>query len=348
MNEIIVSSPSSISSTEPGRISPVDIFLAQLPSANSKRTMESYLVTIVEIMRGQPFKTGRRYTANERQDATLAVRQFPWHALTYDMAMAIRANLVSRYSPRTTNGMIVAMRRVLGICYSQAAISREQYERITNTQNGLKLEAVDNDKLAGRELKDRELSQLKQACLSDKNEAAGARDAAIIGLLYVGMLRRFELAKIQMSDYEPETGNLSVTGKRRKTRTVRASASVRDLINAWLEKRGMEPEYLFLPVNKGGKIEYTRTNDEGEIEPSSISDQAVYNMLRKRAEQAGIDGSTLSPHDFRRTAITHHWRSGTPGPRIQKLAGHSSIATTGRYDRSDLEEALEAAEKLDF
>jgi site-specific recombinase XerD len=52
--------------------------------------------------------------------------------------------------------------------------------------------------------------------------ARGVRDAAMLALLYVGGLRRTELAGLRLSDYDPETRTLRLRGKGNKERQVYA------------------------------------------------------------------------------------------------------------------------------
>ena len=52
--------------------------------------------------------------------------------------------------------------------------------------------------------------------------------------------------------------------------------------------RGVAAGPLFLSINKGGKI----------VSPGAMAAQAVYNILEKRGEQAGV--KHFSPHDLHR------------------------------------------------
>jgi integrase len=64
-------------------------------------------------------------------------------------------------------------------------------------------------------------------------------------------------------------------------------------------------------------------------------------------EQAGVKHCAL--HDLRRTFVSQLAMAGVNAAVVQKLAGHTSIATTVRYYTGVMPEALKAAQaKLPF
>jgi site-specific recombinase XerD len=62
-----------------------------------------------------------------------------------------------------------------------------------------------------------------------------------------------------------------------------------------------------------------------------MTDQAIYNMLVKRATQAGV--AHFSPHDLRRTMAGDLLDAGADIVTVQKMLAHASVQTTARYDR---------------
>jgi integrase len=115
---------------------------------------------------------------------------------------------------------------------------------------------------------------------------AGIRDAALIGVLYGAGLRRSESVRLDLADYNIETGELTIRGaKGRKDRLGYATNGSADALKDWLVTRGGGPGPLFCRINKGGRITIHR-----------LTDQAVLHVLKKRAVQASV--ASFSPHDF--------------------------------------------------
>jgi site-specific recombinase XerD len=253
----------------------------------------------------------------------------PWHELRYEHLSAIRAKLEEAgKAPATVNATLCALRGVASAAFNLGLMAAEDYQRLRAVK------PAKGEKLpAGRALSAGEILALMQACARRKG-AAGIRDAALIGVLYCGGLRRAEVVALDHADYRcsEDTAELKIRGKGNKERIVYLNNGALDALTDWLSLRGDTPGPLFLPVNKGGKIQHHR-----------MTQQAIYNVLRKRAEQAGI--KTFSPHDLRRSCVSDLLDAGADIATVQKLVGHASVTTTARYDRRG-EEAKRRAVRL--
>ena len=251
-----------------------------------------------------------------------------WAGLRYQHTAAIRARLSELYSSATANKMLVALRRVLKECWRLGLMTAEDYQRAAD------LQAVTGETIpAGRSVTTGEMLALMNDCMNDPSPA-GARDAAIITLMYSTGLRRDELVSLDISNLDPESGRLVITGKRKKQRTAYLLKGAYDAMSDWLVVRGMDSGPIFVAITKGGRLQLGR----------EMTSQAIYNMLSKRAKAAGV--KEFSPHDLRRTFVSDLLDAGADIATVAKMAGHSNIQTTARYDRRPEQAKQKAAELL--
>ena len=124
-----------------------------------------------------------------------------------------------------------------------------------------------------------------------------------------------------------------MNGKGNKQREVFLPAGGVAHLKRWLALRGTAPGPLFVRVNKGGRI------DGGALSGTSVA-----NILARRAAAAGI--ASASPHDLRRSHVSHLLEAGVDIATVQKLVGHASVTTTSRYDRRGAEARRRAVELL--
>ena len=302
---------------------PVLAYLARL-SPGSRRTMRASLETIARLASG----------------GEVGALDFPWWLLRYQHSEAIRGRLAETYAPATANKMLSAMKGVLKSCWRLGLMTAEERDRASD------IEPVRGTRLPpGRSIPRGELRSLFEVCAQEANDprmrARGIRDAAMLALLYVGGLRRTELASLRLSDYDPEERTVRIRGKGNKERQVYAEGGADLLLSAWLELRGDPAGPLFLPVRKDGLVQHADAHGEKK---SSLSDQAVYKTVKRRHREAKI--KDVSPHDFRKTFVGDLLDAIGDLSTVQKLAGHSDPATTARYDRRGERAMREAASHL--
>jgi len=247
-----------------------------------------------------------------------------WGGLRFSHCAAVRASLAQSVAHSTANRMLSALRGVLKAAWRLGLIPTEQFHR------ALDFPPVRGETLPrGRALSGGELRALFAVCQNDNR--AGTRDAALFGVLYGCGLRRAEAVALDVGDFCPDTNELRVhTGKGNKSRVVYPPSGAVAALVTWLSWRqgavgsdGKEP--LFLPILKG------HAEGGGRIVLRRLSDQAVMDILLRRAKQAGLQKT--SPHDFRRTFISDLLDAGADIATVQKMAGHSNVQTTARYDR---------------
>lgn len=162
------------------------------------------------------------------------------------------------------------------------------------------------------------------------------KDAALIAILRGAGLRRGEAVKLNIRDFNPETGRLEINrAKGGKNRLVYLPEAAITCIENWLDIRSRKPGALLCPMRKGGVIEYR-----------PMSSTAVLAVVQKRAREAGVE--SFSPHDFRRTFCSDLLDAGVDIVTVQKLAGHADPNTTAKYDRRGEEIKRKAVQKLKF
>lgn len=242
---------------------------------------------------------------------------FVWEKLRYEDTQKLRAFLMGKYKARTVNKYLAAVRGVLRAAWRLKLISTDNYQHARD----VKVASI-NDLPAGRALQLTELRRLVQA-------APEPRDAALIAVLYAGGLRRFEAVKLRVENYNRRTGELTVVGKRNKTRIVTINEGWRRPLEAWLDT-------------------YTATSTaplfHSKRRAIGLSCSAVRDIVETCRLRAGV--APFTSHDMRRTFITDLIAAGVDLVVIKRIVGHEQINTTASYDRRGREAETTAVERL--
>lgn len=298
-----------VPATMPADRNPALVYLARLGSG-SRRTMRGALDKLADLL------------SLGRCDAVT----FPWPALRYQHAQAARSALVAEMAPSSVNKHLAALRGVLREAWRLGLLDAESYQRAADVQG-----VRGRREPAGRMLRAAEFQKLFEECA--KGGAAGARDAALLAVLAGAGLRRAEAAALDLADYDPATGALRVRhGKGGKDRTVYLENGSRTALGAWLKVRGPDAGALLCPVSQVGQVELRR-----------MTGQAVLYILRRLASDASV--AAFTPHDLRRSFISHLIDAGADLVSVKGLAGHANVNTTAAYDRRG-EEAKRRAARL--
>ena len=151
---------------------------------------------------------------------------------------------------------------------------------------------------------------------------AGARDRAILEVLYGCGLRASELCALDVSSLLPEEGLVRVWGKGGKERVVPLLGTAAGAVSSYLASG--RPS-----LDRSGACAALFLNVRG----TRISRQSVHAICERYGRLAGIEG--LHPHTLRHSFATHLVEGGADLRVVQELLGHSSIQTTQIYSHVD-------------
>ena len=141
----------------------------------------------------------------------------------------------------------------------------------------------------------------------------GARDRALLELLYASGLRVAEGCGLDLEDLDEVRHTVRVLGKGDRERVVPVGETALGALAAYLELRGRRRGPLFLNA-RGGRL----------------TPRSARRIVRARARQAGI-GQRVTPHTLRHSFATHMLGAGADLRLIQELLGHRRLSTTQRY-----------------
>jgi integrase/recombinase XerC len=151
------------------------------------------------------------------------------------------------------------------------------------------------------------------------------RDRAMFELLYSSGLRLAELVALDLGDgrLDLRQGEVTVTGKGAKTRTVPIGAKAREALQAWLGVRAQLARPAAKAVFVGAR-------------GARISPAVVGARLAAWARKSGLP-ERVHPHMLRHSFATHMLQSSQDLRAVQELLGHASISTTQVYTHLDFQ-----------
>jgi integrase/recombinase XerC len=168
----------------------------------------------------------------------------------------------------------------------------------------------------------------------DTTTLLGARDRAILEMLYSTGIRVSELVALDIADLDLGTSVIRVRGKGKRERVipigpgaVKAVIHYLDLRRSSLQSTRHDPDALF--INKHGQ---------------RLSTRSVRRKLDKYLLEAGLDLS-VSPHTLRHSFATHMLQRGADLRSVQEMLGHQSLSTTQIYTHLTGEDVKDEYEK---
>jgi len=154
----------------------------------------------------------------------------------------------------------------------------------------------------------------------DAETPTGLRDKAMIEVLYATGLRVSELTGLEMSALNLQGGFLRTLGKGSRERVVPMGEAAMVWVKRYMELA--RPALL-----KGGRSRHLFVTARGR----AMTRQNFWNILKKLALKAGIEGYKIKPHAIRHSFATHLLEGGADLRMVQLMLGHADITTTQIY-----------------
>lgn len=153
----------------------------------------------------------------------------------------------------------------------------------------------------------------------DQSTAAGARNRAMLEMLYGTGARASEIVDLDLGSIDVDDATAILTGKGNKQRVVPLGGPAVESLRAWLAARlELAPREDAVFVNLRGR---------------RLTRQTVFDIVKAAAGAAGLDPSEVSPHVLRHSAATHMIEAGADIRSVQEMLGHANVSTTQVYTR---------------
>ena len=276
-----------------------------------------------------------RYLSSSRQLATPTVRNYLNDLASYMEFQAERSALGSVVSPDR-----FVLRQYLAWLASAGYVRTSVSRKLTSLRIFIRwlhdsgfvasdeTDSVQSPKLPKRlpvAVSQQEVERLLMS--PDTNTPLGARDAALLELVYGTGVRVSEVASLDVESVDLGIREARVIGKGSKPRIVVFGRRASGLLKRYLEtvrgsllSRQSEPA-LFL--NRFG---------------ARLSVRGIQDVVKKHAKRAGLDVG-FHTHTLRHSFATHLLDGGADLRVVQDLMGHSSPSTTQVYTHITSEQA---------
>jgi len=200
-------------------------------------------------------------------------------------------------------------------------IERNPFDRVTFPKVGKPLIRV---------IEAEEFERLLLACtppgeVGPLADRAGARNRAILWLLYDTGIRLSELLGLKLGDFDRKHGILIVKGKGSKERRVALGNNcLRNLL-------------YYLDRHRAGEEELAEwgSADEDHVFLSEtrlpLTKNGLTMLFKRLTERAGITDKRVSPHIFRHSFAIRYLVLGNDPFSLQELLGHEDMTTVKNY-----------------
>ena len=158
----------------------------------------------------------------------------------------------------------------------------------------------------------------------DLSTPEGARNRAIVEVLYCSGLRVSELINLRISNLSLEEGYMKVVGKGNIERYVPIGTDGVKYLSIYLKDIR-----IHLAIKEGHQnVVFLNRNGR------QLTRVMIFTIVKRLSAEVGLE-KNISPHTFRHTFATHLVEGGADLRAVQEMLGHESITTTEIYTHLD-------------
>jgi len=166
----------------------------------------------------------------------------------------------------------------------------------------------------------------------DLTSPEGARDCALVELIYGTGIRISEALSIKLDELDLRSGTLRILGKGNKERIVPIGRKAIESIQRYTKLRtnlsqSVSGRHLFL--GKSGK---------------KLDASVAYRIINRNMAQIS-ESKQKSPHVLRHSFATHLLDNGADIRSVSEMLGHASLSTTQIYTHLSIEKLKESYKK---
>jgi len=242
--------------------------------------MRQALARMGAMLEGRGAGSERQAPALEKPEA------YPWERVTNEQVRWLRQTLPKHYAPATVNKMLAALRGVLdtarrmGLAQGPAMHGPCPSGNLRDSETRHLARRPGKTAPTKHPLTWRDFEALLSHC-AEYPRPAGRRDAALIAVVAGTGLQRQRVVELKLADYETGAAVLHARANRGQPLIFHLSLSVKQAIESWLEVRGWSAGALLQPIDKSGRCR-----------GRAMTDQSAYEILHRRARQAGLEQTT--------------------------------------------------------
>jgi len=225
------------------------------------------------------------------------------------MALRYRAHMLERgLAPATVNRRLAALRSLVKVARMTGLVT------FTLDVENVRSQSYRDTKGPGLE----GFRSMLEA-LEGRNDAKGARDRAMLHLLFDLGLRRAEVVSLDLEHLDLEGGSVSVMGKGRRERiSLTLPEPTSAALSAWLEYRGEEAGALFFSLDTGGHP------------GGRLTGRGLHKTVAAIGRKVGLK---VWPHGLRHAAVTTALdMTGGDVRSVARFSRHMDIRVLTRYD----------------